>query len=69
VGGRSGLEASMLLTLLDPVGGSVGLLPRLQLAPVRRAHVSNGLMAELIRLRLDGYLFAPTSDGGRATGD
>ncbi|MGH2760348.1 MAG: peptidoglycan DD-metalloendopeptidase family protein [Actinomycetota bacterium] len=67
-GGRADLDASMLLTLLDPVGGSVGLLPRLQLAPVRRAHVSNGLMAELIRLRLDGYLFLPSS-GGLATRD
>ncbi len=68
-GARSDLEASMLLTLLDPVAGSVGLLPRLQLAPVRRAHVSNGLMAELIHLRLDGYILAPSSGGGLATRD
>lgn len=60
--GRGELEASMLLTLLDPVGGSVGLLPRLELAPVERAHVSNGLMLQLIRQRLDGYLFVPASD-------
>jgi hypothetical protein len=64
-GDRNDLETSMLLTLLDPVGGSVGLLPQLELAPVRRAHVSNGLMVELIRLRLDGYLFVPSSHGAQ----
>ncbi len=57
------LDASMLLTLLDPVGGSVGLLPRLELSPRHPARVSSGLMLELIRQRLDGYLFAPSSHG------
>ena len=55
------LDASMLLTLLDPVGGSVGLLPRLELAPRPTARVSSGIMLELIRQRLDGYMFAPSS--------
>jgi murein DD-endopeptidase MepM/ murein hydrolase activator NlpD len=64
-GARADLDASMLLTLLDPVGGSVGLLPRLELAPAQRARASSSLMVELIRLRLDGYLFHPTSDGLR----
>ena len=31
------IEASMLLTLLDPVGGSVGMLPTLELRPRRAA--------------------------------
>jgi murein DD-endopeptidase MepM/ murein hydrolase activator NlpD len=57
------LEASMLLTLLDPVGGSVGLLPQLQVAPSQRRRGSSGVLAELIRLRLDGYLFVPSSQG------
>ncbi len=62
---RGELEASMLLTLLDPVGGSVGLLPRLELAPVQRSRYSSGLLLELIRQRLDGYLLAPSSNGLR----
>ena len=62
-GGQADLDASMLLTLLDPVGGSVGMLPRLKLAPARRARVSSGLLLELIRLRSDGYLFVPSSTG------
>jgi murein DD-endopeptidase MepM/ murein hydrolase activator NlpD len=60
---KAELEASMLLTLLDPVGGSVGLLPRLQLAPEQRHRISSGVLLEVIRLRLDGYLFAPSSQG------
>lgn len=62
-GDRADLDASMLLTLLDPVGGSVGMLPRLKLAPAQRARVSSGLLVELIRLRSDGYLFVPSSSG------
>jgi hypothetical protein len=62
-GSRADLETSMLLTLLDPVGGSVGLLPRLELAPARPSPLSSGLLLELIRLRLDGYLFVPSSQG------
>lgn len=58
---KANLDASMLLTLLDPVGGSVGLLPRLELAPRHTARVSSGIMLELIRQRLDGYLFAPST--------
>lgn len=61
--GRADLDASMLLTLLDPVGGSVGMLPSLKLAPAQRARVSSGLLLELIRLRSDGYLFVPSSNG------
>lgn len=59
----SDLEATMLLTLLDPVGGSVGLLPRLELEPVRRVPVSAHLMEELVRQRLHGYLLAPGAQG------
>jgi len=56
------LEASMLLTLLDPVGGSVGLLPRLDLEK-KQSLVSDRLLAELIRNRIDGYLLLPQSRG------
>jgi murein DD-endopeptidase MepM/ murein hydrolase activator NlpD len=52
------LDTTMLLTLLDPVGGSVGLLPRLNLAPPT-APVSNLLWDQLIRLRLDGHILVP----------
>jgi murein DD-endopeptidase MepM/ murein hydrolase activator NlpD len=52
------LDTTMLLTLLDPVGGSVGLLPRLEL-PQPATPVSNLLWTELIRQRLDGYLLVP----------
>lgn len=55
------LEASMLLTLLDPVGGSVGLLPRLDLERAKNSLVSDRLLAELIRSRIDGYLLLPPS--------
>jgi len=48
----------MLLTLLDPVGGSVGLLPRLEL-PRPTAPVSTLLWTQLIKLRLDGHLLVP----------
>jgi murein DD-endopeptidase MepM/ murein hydrolase activator NlpD len=60
---KAELEASMLLTLLDPVGGSVGLLPRLDVAPAQRNRISSGVLLEVIRLRLDGYLFVPSSQG------
>lgn len=56
---KGSLDASMVLTLLDPVGGSVGLLPKLQLERAKRPVVSDKLLAQLIRNRLDGYLFAP----------
>src|SRR6202007_3070135 len=52
------LDTTMLLTLLDPVGGSVGLLPRLDL-PRPAAPVSNLLWSQLIRQRLDGHLLVP----------
>jgi murein DD-endopeptidase MepM/ murein hydrolase activator NlpD len=57
------LEASMLLTLLDPVGGSVGLLPRLDLERKRGSVISDRLLDELIRMRIDGYLLLPPSQG------
>lgn len=57
---RNDLDATMLLTLLDPVGGSVGLLPRLELeGPAQKGPVSQHLLNELIRLRLHGYLLVP----------
>lgn len=55
----SDLEATMLLTLLDPVGGSVGMLPRLELKPAQRAPLSAHLLEEVVRLRLHGYVLAP----------
>lgn len=57
---RADLEASMLLTLLDPVGGSVGMLPHLAIEP-ERGRLSTGLLQDLIHQRLDGYLFVPAS--------
>jgi peptidoglycan LD-endopeptidase LytH len=60
---KSDLEASMLLTLLDPVGGSVGLLPQLQLSPANHSPVPDRILAELIHQRLDGYLLVPSSQG------
>jgi murein DD-endopeptidase MepM/ murein hydrolase activator NlpD len=56
------IETSMLLTLLDPVGGSVGMLPKLGLTPRRSGLVSDRLFKELIRQRVAGHLFVP-SDG------
>ncbi len=61
------LEASMLLTLLDPVGGSVGLLPRLDLEQKKLSLVSDRLLTELIRDRVDGYLLLPQSRGIHVT--
>jgi murein DD-endopeptidase MepM/ murein hydrolase activator NlpD len=52
------LDTTMLLTLLDPVGGSVGLLPRLDLQRPSTP-VSTLLWTQLIRLRLDGHLLVP----------
>lgn len=62
-GQRAELEASMLLTVLDPVGGSVGLLPRIDLEPSKGPALSDRLLAELIRQRVAGYLFVPDSKG------
>lgn len=62
------IEASMLLTLLDPVGGSVGLLPSLELAPRRGAGaVSDRLFSELVGNRVEGRLFLPSTN--RFVGD
>ncbi len=56
------VEASMLLTLLDPVGGSVGLLPTLQVQPRRSGGaVSDRLLDDLIRRRVGGHIFLPSS--------
>lgn len=52
------LDATLLLTLLDPVGGSVGLLPRLDLQPPSLP-TSTLLWDRLIRLRLDGHILVP----------
>jgi len=59
-GGTEEIETTMLLTLLDPVGGSVGLLPSLELRPRRGSAVSDRLLSDLIRERVAGYLFIPT---------
>jgi murein DD-endopeptidase MepM/ murein hydrolase activator NlpD len=64
--GDSELEASMLLTLLDPVGGSVGLLPSLEVRPRRSGGaVSDRLLGEIIRQRVAGQLFVPSSQSFR----
>jgi murein DD-endopeptidase MepM/ murein hydrolase activator NlpD len=61
-GGDEDIEASMLLTLLDPVGGSVGLLPTLQVQPRRSGGaVSERLLGEIIRQRVAGELFIPSN--------
>jgi murein DD-endopeptidase MepM/ murein hydrolase activator NlpD len=61
---KGSLDASMVLTLLDPVGGSVGLLPKLQLERAKRPEISNALLQQIIRNRIGGYLFAPNGTSG-----
>ncbi len=62
-------EYSVLLTLLDPVGGSVGLLPRLPLMSNDVPPPSDRLIQEFIRLRVDGALLPALMYGyGRGTG-
>ncbi len=61
---RNSLDASMVVTALDPVGGSVGLLPKLQLEKAKRPEISNELLLQLIRNRIGGYLFAPPAADG-----
>jgi murein DD-endopeptidase MepM/ murein hydrolase activator NlpD len=56
-------EYSVLLTVLDPIGGSVGLLPDVPMAPQRRAAGSSRLIQELIRLRMDGGLLTSLVTG------
>jgi murein DD-endopeptidase MepM/ murein hydrolase activator NlpD len=58
---REDIETSMLLTLLDPVGGSVGMLPSLEVEPRRSGVVSSRLLDELIQQRVQGRLFIPSS--------
>jgi murein DD-endopeptidase MepM/ murein hydrolase activator NlpD len=47
-------EYSILLALLDPVAGSVGMLPGVPLQSKGRAPLSEPLLIELIRLRVNG---------------
>jgi hypothetical protein len=54
------IEASMLLTLLDPVGGSVGMLPSLELGRRRSGAVSDRMLDQLIATRVEGRLFVPS---------
>lgn len=58
--GPEEIETSLLLTLLDPVGGSVGLLPSLELRPRAGSAVSDRLLGELIRKRVGGGLLVPS---------
>ena len=58
--GREEIETSLLLTLLDPVGGSVGLVPSLELRPKAGSAVSDRLLEELIRKRVGGGLLVPS---------
>jgi murein DD-endopeptidase MepM/ murein hydrolase activator NlpD len=59
--GLAGMETSMLLTLLDPVGGSVGMLPSLNISPRRTPGLSEALTEDLIRSRIKGGLLVPSS--------
>lgn len=61
------LETSLLLTFLDPVGGPVGLLPRLPLRPARVPPVSEQLVQEIVRLRVDGAVLGGHAFGVRAS--
>ncbi len=60
---KGSLDATMVLTVLDPVGGSVGLLPKLQLERAKRPAISDALLQQIIKNRLRGYLFAPPAAG------
>ena len=51
-------EASMLLTLLDPVGGSVALVPSLRI-PRTPHQLSDRIVQRLIDDRVGGGIFAP----------
>ena len=57
---NDGVETSMMLALLDPVGGSVGILPSLELEPRRHGIVSDHLLQDLIDQRVAGSLFVPS---------
>ncbi len=59
---REEIETSMLLTLLDPVGGSVGMLPSLEVEPRRAEVLSDRLFDQLIEQRVRGRLFIPSSE-------
>ena len=58
---REEIETSMLLTLLDPVGGSVGMLPSLEVETQRSGSLSTRLFDQLIAQRVQGRLFLPSS--------
>jgi murein DD-endopeptidase MepM/ murein hydrolase activator NlpD len=62
-------EYSLLLTLIDPVAGSVGLLPRLPIAPRAAAPGSSTLMEELIKLRVDGSILTSFVTGANPRAD
>lgn len=58
---REEIETSMLLTLLDPVGGSVGMLPSLEVEPRGSGVLSDRLFDQMIVQRVQGRLFVPSS--------
>jgi murein DD-endopeptidase MepM/ murein hydrolase activator NlpD len=60
---REEIETQMLLTLLDPVGGSVGMLPSLEVEPRRNGVVSDRLLDELVKQRVRGDVFIPSGGG------
>lgn len=61
-------EYSVLLTLLDPVAGSVGMLPDLPMVRRLGGEPESRLVSELIRMRIDGSLLVSlvTGFGGRS---
>ena len=58
-------ETSMLLTLLDPIGGSVALVPSLRIHEKRAPdQLSDRIVQRLIDERVGGGLFAPKAQIG-----
>lgn len=57
-------EYSLLLALLDPVGGPAGVFPRLTIVPSPSTAVSSRLLEELIRQRVDGSVLLSLAGKG-----
>lgn len=55
-------EYSIVLTLLDPVGGSVGLLPRLPLVRAPEGRSGEGVIRRFVDLRIGGDLLSGGPD-------
>lgn len=57
-------EYSLMLTLLDPIAGAAGLIPRIAIVPSRTGSGSTRLLEELIRQRVDGSILASLAGAG-----